>query len=1216
MRACSQRVTAGQDDRVPVWYGMDGLLAPPPPSVLHSPNPTQPSSPGQYTRYIIKASSPAPRRNLVPSQAARKTLGHHRRPRHVSLLDRTRPLRDAQLQPSMAGFAHPDTALAHPILPATPDRAPSSRQSLPNGPCNYRDAALGQCGCDQFWDKDSADLHDGSAAHQPTSERSTWCVCKHHACFHLRVSRASEPPAPSIATAIAPLHANWNDQAQLLPGSQSNAYTGARKREAPRSPQDTTQIVHNGHIIKTSHAGPSRYEQGRDTPSQTSTTGLPGIPSVCRLSYDQRPAADNASRHGVDQSRHTVAGLGLSMMHLESRGTINRQQSPSPTIADDASVVPVPQRSYSDPEIASTRANSIQIEANRVLNPSRGIIDQVFEFNRNLQLDVPGDTIPNTYNPDDFIQSATEVATPSVRNTPDLAAADQAVQEGKKLIDTLARLTSNTPQANGSPARPTSAASAPEQQLLLTNSPSAPQEQLQTLLRSASPQGLQKLVSYLAPLHNLLNSIPNVANTMRDLGSRLDMLENGSFNYVQPEDLNQTLEMYEGRLIEIEHRMDEHERYHQATDDQHSSSSFSRRHLDNVAASFGSNHSLQSTTSSAVILAAMDRKDTDMEIGTIKDRLDLLEAASLPTTLNPWEVEVVLLPWGRELRGIWFSPDEPMHSSSRTTTQDSEEWTQARASRLDPNLSSPQDPTRDTDSSPQPGTRSQAKDSIFSETESGWSSQAISDWASRSTDDWLFPKGCGSNNMVYKRLQSRGFIRQVTMKGASARDIQATLSNAFSDLLEHLSYTDQDQHPTIAAYPGLRASFIPLRKVLKESKLRFLTPAEMASSALWSAQFLTAGVMMRVSGGRKRLYVTHREAYMQQSDAMGTSWTWQELRQLPRFQPDQDSQMEGNDEHCQPEVPEADAKEACWQFVEAYDAPPASVHSSFSSNQSVQLSMRPADRQWRRSITPSSILKNKYLQPISPLSEFPPQRPSQFRNRTASASVVNTFPPGSSKRRFNSSPVKQSSAPQATSRAPSISIARLKRRRVTDSSSPRPEENVRAEAQTTIWAATPRRSREPPSPFYSSQLALPRTNSDVTSRPSQRSIAVVGKSTPFAYATPHSGPFVGGHDFSAYSNGGDTEPDDDDDAYNDDDGEASWRGVTDGDEDSASSSASDAHAGAEEPGSFSGEDSGFESESGDDGRSEVEGGFGAQQQHNDDDEEEDVFDSLLDVLEQ
>jgi hypothetical protein len=179
-----------------------------------------------------------------------------------------------------------------------------------------------------------------------------------------------------------------------------------------------------------------------------------------------------------------------------------------------------------------------------------------------------------------------------------------------------------------------------------------------------------------------------------------------------------------------------------------------------------------------------------------------LESAAVPTMLNPWEVEVVLLPWGRELRGIWFSPDQPMHDLTKPTTQDSEEWTQARSLKPAQSLQN----LRDTDSSPNPGAKG-----LFSDTESGWSSQAISDWASESTDDWLYPKACGANNLVYKRLLSRGFIRNVTLHSANARDIQATLSHAFSDVMEWLQFTDRDEDQMVAAHPALRASFIPLR---------------------------------------------------------------------------------------------------------------------------------------------------------------------------------------------------------------------------------------------------------------------------------------------------------------------------------------------------------------------------------------------------------------------
>lgn len=1106
----------------------------------------------------------------------------------------------------MAGFGEPDTIPTQRILyrPATAtEREPPPQRALPNGPCNYRDASVGPCGCDQFWDKSSAELHDGSVLHRPASERVPWCVCGHHACFHLRRSRAPEQPPP--VTQKGAKHLGQQVNVEEAPSTNDEriqkSFYGSSQR-----PQRTAASEANG---------PGRMLQSLGIPSQVSTTGLPGLPSMCMLPHDRRPTADDEARHAVNQPRGNITGLGLSMLNMDSMRSIDRQQSASPTVADD-SAPSLLQRAFSEPERASTRDNSVSTETVRLLSDMRGPLEQIKEFNRNLHLDVASDTIPNTLDPHDYIQSATEVATPSIRGTPDLGAADNAVQQGKKLIDTLSRLTSNKPGPNESPNKHAKVTSVPGHQQQISSSSIQHEEQLQNVLRSASPPELQKLVSYLAPLHNLLNSIPNVAKTMMELESRLDVLENGSFNYVQPEDLHQTLEMYDDRLITVEHRMDEHERMHEAIDADNSSLAYSRRRIDNVTGSFNSNQSLRSTTSSALILATMDRKVKEAELGDIKVRLEVLESAALPTMLNPWEVEVVLLPWGRDLRGIWHSPDQPMHDSAKTTTQDSEDWTQARTLKPDQSLQN----LRDTDSSPNPGTKG-----IFSDTESGWSSQAISDWASGSTDDWLYPKACGANNLVYKRLRSRGFIRNVTLHSASARDIQATLSHAFSDVMEWLQFTDRDEDQMVAAHPALRASFIPLRKVMKESKLRFLTPSEMSSSAHWSAQFLAAGVVMRVSGGKRRLYVTQREAYVQRSDEMGSSWTWQELRQLPRFQPERDSQMDGNDELCKP-VPEADAKETCWQYNATYDAPPVNIHSSFGSHESVELSMRPADRQWRRSITPSSILKTRQQQPLSPLSLF--QHRPRSLSRTASTSILEL--PGSAKRRLSSSPTKHASSQPMHSRAPSVPIARLKRRRVTGSSSPQEEHAAPEMGPVTIWNPTPRRSREPPSPHFT-HPALPRSSSDVTSRPSQRSVTRTSNPAAFAYATPASGPFIGGPAFGGYNQGGDTEPDDDDqqnedaeDADDDDDGEQSWHGVTDGDEVSVSSSDSEAEAGAQEMVSFSGDDSGFGSEN---DASQSEGDrTPTQRRRLDEDEDEDdddsmggdddeIFDSLLEVLE-
>jgi hypothetical protein len=601
-------------------------------------------------------------------------------------------------------------------------------------------------------------------------------------------------------------------------------------------PPESNQLILRQAVSQTNTIGLS-HEAGNPS-SLPSSSGLPPVPSVCLLSHDRRPATDYGAASHNSPSRQHISGLGLGLgVSFGNVGYVtDRQPSVTSTIPDDINIPRSPDRSHSEPKLPSTGVDPKLSGRKPANSPGLGSLDQIMQFNRNLQLTTGGDTIPNTYNPEEFIQSATEVATPSLAGTPDLKPVDQAVQDSKDLIDNLRRLASL--QQGTSPERPGSTTSAPAPQLLLTNGSvtATAQEQLEQAFNSASPRTINKLMAYLQPLHNVLISIPNVTNAIRELNDRMDLLENNSFNHVQPEDFQRQFEMMDGRQLELEHRMDDHDRLHQTIDLDHSTSSFPRRLLANVNESFNSNHSVQSNTSSALIVAAIDRNEMKTEMEGIKDRLDVIEAAALPTSITPWEIEVVLLPWGRELHGIWFSEDEPMHENTKNTTQDSEEWTQMR-------LKAGQASERVTDSSPLPAGRLSLRTSMpFSDTESGWSSQAISDWAAGSTDEWLSPKACGGRNQVYERLRSRGFVRDVTLRSASAREIQATLSNAFGDLVDHFKYTDEDEDPFVHRHPGLRASFVPLRKVHKESKLRFLTPSEMAGSALWTAQFLAAGV--------------------------------------------------------------------------------------------------------------------------------------------------------------------------------------------------------------------------------------------------------------------------------------------------------------------------------------------------------------------------------------
>lgn len=169
-----------------------------------------------------------------------------------------------------------------------------------------------------------------------------------------------------------------------------------------------------------------------------------------------------------------------------------------------------------------------------------------------------------------------------------------------------------------------------------------------------------------------------------------------------------------------------------------------------------------------------------------------------------------------------------------------------------------------------------------------------------------------------------------------------------------------------------------------------------------------------------------------------------------------------------------------------------------------------------------------------------------------------------------------------------------------------------SEVQVTAWINTPRRSREPFSPFFSSvAVPLPRTASDLTSRPSQRSVAGANRGTPFAYATPHSGPVAGG---PILIGDGDTEADED--LYQDDDGEQSWRGVATGEEDN--DLIEDVEIGAEEElSSFSiGSVSSIDDINGSDSdEADGDSGYGAQRTDAEDgDEDDDPLDALLGIL--
>jgi hypothetical protein len=228
-------------------------------------------------------------------------------------------------------------------------------------------------------------------------------------------------------------------------------------------------------------------------------------------------------------------------------------------------------------------------------------------------------------------------------------------------------------------------------------------------------------------------------------------------------------------------------------------------------------------------------------------------------------------------------------------------------------------------------------------------------------------------------------VKKVDLTKSGAKETQEVISKAFGDLLATLSADDPDHadeenmsdEQGAASILGLKASFIPLRKIHGSSRLRFLAKSEMITPALWTAEFLASSVIMRATGGLKRLFITHRESYLQRNGPDCPSWTWPKLRQLRRA-------GAGDD------VEEADARESSWAVHSVLDAPPLSVNTSFGSQAShhsrplAETQLNPEQHEEVDASPPhlkqesvAALSDDPFFsrpkQPITPLSEFSTQ---------------------------------------------------------------------------------------------------------------------------------------------------------------------------------------------------------------------------------------------------
>lgn len=635
-------------------------------------------------------------------------------------------------------------------------------------------------------------------------------------------------------------------------------------------------------------------------------------------------------------------------------------------------------------------------------------------------------------------QSATEMATPSLAGTPALKDTDEGFQNLRTTLEAFNKRHATLETVPTAPL--TAEAQNPSRAVPRQSGPDSDPE-----------TGLSaKILKEVGLLRAILSSTPNLVTSLKSLNARLEALEAMSFSHLDAEDVYDRFENFDGRVLDVECKLSDLEK---ATATVIQDRQTGRGHQDGANASFGSDHSYNSGINEGT--SHMARLDAISEqLSSHHQRLTGLEAIAPPTVAHPWEIELVYIPFGRDLKGLW-SPNSNVAQMSMLPTQMSA--------------------SRGQNTPPSSANYGAAK----------------MDWRS-SIEDTLVARACGPSNgaagRIYERLKSRGFVRKISLVSNTASHVSSVICSAFGPRLPHRS---PGGNPGVQ---GLHHPFIPLRKIHRSPALRLLTDSELVSPTFWTAEFLEASVFMHArSSGLRRLYVTEPNGYRQpQSD--GSSLSWSKIREMPRFA-----------ETVEGEVGEADALEPCWTFDDWLDPPVKAIvsfssglsyHSSFDSHMlSPRQTNPPSEEQGSQSdgerllreqgafdLGSGSSRSSPKAQYLSTVPLAPPHltrsasMPSQ-----AEASCLNT---AVNKRQVSSfdhvSPVKDLP----------------KRRRVSRSS-----DDVEVMG---LWS--PRRSREPPSPRSSRMSRRASLSRGASSKQASTS------EPQLAYATPYSVDIVRGPD--------------------------------------------------------------------------------------------------------
>ncbi len=420
---------------------------------------------------------------------------------------------------------------------------------------------------------------------------------------------------------------------------------------------------------------------------------------------------------------------------------------------------------------------------------------------------------------------------------------------------------------------------------------------------SPSTADLRAILPFIPDIREHYASKPSLKGKLQNHEERLDHLENASHSVVE-RSVNGTDRTCDCDCDLLTHKMEKHNCRLERVEKALASSGRFRHllggHVDAMTDSFVSSSSTDMTSASHAELYSR----VDYRLGEMEVRMSKLDGSiSLPSAAQPWEFEVVFLPFGADLTRVWSTADSFGSQMSRRSSAND---LTAITAYIQSNASA----TKFFTQAPR---------------ENSWEHQLESSYNKSSI---LSARACTTDSLIDQRLRSRGLVRSIEVKGPDAQHVQFAIFEAFGDLLATIS-EGPTSGPRLSSKvskklkkykEALGSAWVPLRKLHRESRLRFLETGEMVTSSLWTPSFLSEVSMWQ--GGKRRLFVTGRESYVQHENNLlfGSGWTWQAIRQLEPF----DENASAADDH---ELPFRSKKsqmlvlESCWEYDEKLDGP-------------------------------------------------------------------------------------------------------------------------------------------------------------------------------------------------------------------------------------------------------------------------------------------------------